>query len=75
MCEVMLENDDPDCGRGFRQKCVENCKTLALERITGHFPSVTRASARDVEIGRDLLVPSTRIERVTLPLGGGCSIH
>jgi hypothetical protein len=21
------------------------------------------------------LVPSTRIERVTLPLGGGCSIH
>lgn len=22
-----------------------------------------------------LLVPPTRIERVTLPLGGGCSIH
>jgi hypothetical protein len=30
---------------------------------------------KDFIADNKLLVPPTRIERVTLPLGGGCSIH
>jgi putative transcriptional regulator len=36
-------------------------------------PEVTAAEL--IALRERLLVPPTRIERVTLPLGGGCSIH
>jgi hypothetical protein len=75
LCASFAQGPSKTARQAALDGAVRIIQTLAMASVSAQKTPKMRIPIGVSKAFERKMVPSTRIERVTLPLGGGCSIH